>query len=210
MKYNFIAIEGNIGSGKTSLAEKAARDLNARLCLENFADNPFLPKFYSKPQQFAFPLEMFFMAERFQQMKHIFSQRDLFKDIVVSDYLFAKSQLFASINLDGDESLLYKRLFGIMYPNLPQPQLIVYLHNDVSNLLLNIARRGREYEKSITADYLEKIQFAYFQYFKTLSRHIVLIVNVSKLNFVYDKYDYHRLLDVMKHDYTSGMHFINP
>jgi len=210
MRYNFIAIEGNIGSGKTSLAEKMAADLNARLCLENFTDNPFLSKFYGNPKQHAFSLELFFMAERFQQMKNLFSERDMFRDRVVSDYLFAKSQLFANINLEGDENMLYKRLFSIIYPNIPQPQLIVYLHNDTGNLLLNISKRGRDYERSIRADYLEKIQLAYFRYFRTLTKQTVLIVNVAKLNFVYDRYDYNQLMDSLKQDYTSGMHFINP
>lgn len=209
MKYSFITIEGNIGSGKTSLAGKLAVDLNARLCLENFEDNPFLPRFYKNPEQNAFPLELFFMAERFQQMKSMFSSRDMFNEVVVSDYHFAKSQLFAGINLGGDENLLYKRLFNIIYPNIPQPQLIIYLHNDVTNLLLNIARRGRDYEKSIRAEYLESIQQAYFHFFRTLTRQIVLIVNISNLDFVVKDNDYRKIAGLVAHDYTPGMHFID-
>lgn len=144
MHYTFITIEGNIGSGKTTLAGKISDEFGWRLCLESFANNPFLPRFYQNPRQYAFPLELFFMAERFQQMNSLFSKRDLFNEVIVSDYHFAKSQLFASINLQGDESLLYRRLFSIVYPNIPQPQLIIYLHNDVTNLLMNIARRGRD------------------------------------------------------------------
>jgi len=208
MKYNFITIEGNIGSGKTTFAEKLGEDINARLCLESFADNPFLPKFYQRPRQYAFALELFFMAERFQQMQSLFAQRDMFNEMVVSDYHFAKSHLFAGINLEGDESVLFKRLFGIMYPNTPQPQLIMYLHNEVSNLLLNIARRGREYEKNIRADYLEKIQQAYLHFFKTLTRQIVLIVNTSALDFLENDRDYKKLKGLLEHDYTPGVHFV--
>ena len=209
MKYNFITIEGNIGSGKTSFAEKLAADLNARLCLENFHENPFLPRFYQNPRQYAFPLEMFFMAERFQQLNSVFSQRDMFTDVIVSDYHFAKSQLFAGVNLEGDEYLLYKRLFNIIYPNIPQPQLLIYLHNDVSNLLLNISRRGRNYEKDIKAEYLESIQQAYFHFFKTLTKQITLIVNIAEINFVENEADYKKLADLANHDYTPGVHFVN-
>lgn len=209
MKYNFITIEGNIGSGKTSLAGKLAADLNARLCLESFEDNPFLPRFYKNPSQYAFPLELFFMAERFQQMKNMFASRDMFNEVIISDYHFAKSQLFAGINLAGDEHLLYKRLFNIIYPNIPQPQLIIYLHNDVCNLLLNIARRGRDYEKNIRAEYLEKIQQAYFHFFRMLTRQIVLIVNIANLDFVGTQEDYKKIAELVSHDYTLGMHFID-
>ncbi len=209
MKYNFITIEGNIGSGKTSLAEKIAAGMNARLCLESFADNPFLPRFYQNPAQYAFPLELFFMAERYQQLKSLISGRDMFNQAVVSDYHFAKSQLFAGINLTGDEYLLYRRLFNIIYPNIPQPEMIIYLHNDVMNLLLNIARRGREYERDIRAEYLEKIQQAYLHFFKTLTKQIVLIVNIANLDFVENRHDYEKIADLLRHDHTPGMHFVN-
>lgn len=208
MKYNFITIEGNIGSGKTSLAEKIAADMNARLCLESFADNPFLPRFYKSPGRYAFPLELFFLAERYQQLKMLISNRDMFNQSVVSDYHFAKSQLFAGINLNGDEYLLYRRLFNIIYPNIPQPELIIYLHNEVANLLLNIARRGRDYEKGISAGYLENIQQAYLHFFKTLTKQIVLIVNIANLDFVGNEDDYERIAELLLHDYTPGMHFV--
>lgn len=210
MRYNFIAIEGNIGSGKTSLAEKFARDFNGRLCLETFADNPFLPKFYENPRQYAFSLELFFMAERYRQMSRLAAERDLFSDFLVSDYLFAKSLLFANTNLDSDEHLLYRKLFDIMYPHIPQPQLIIYLHNDAASLLLNIAKRGRSYEQHIRAEYLDKIQSAYLHYFKSLTRQIVVIVNVSKLDFVESDSDYKNLARLVSHDFTPGIHYINP
>lgn len=210
MRFNYIAIEGNIGSGKTSLAQQLAHDFNGRLCLEKFANNPFLSKFYANPRKYAFSLELSFMAERFQQMKTLVAERDMFNDFIVSDYLFVKSLLFANITLDEDENLLYRKLFDIMYPNIAQPQMIVYLHNDVSNLLLNIAKRGREYEKNMQPEYLEKIQFAYLQYFKSITKQIVLIVNVSNLNFVETKNDYQKLVELINHEFTPGTHFINP
>ncbi len=210
MRYHFITIEGNIGSGKTSLAEKIARDYRGRLCLEKFADNPFLTKFYENPRQYAFSLEMYFMAERFQQMKTLSAERDLFNDFLVSDFLFAKSLLFAEINLDGDEILLFKKLFSIIYPNIPKPQMTVYLHNDISNLLLNISKRGRNYEKNISADYLEKIQSAYLGYFKSLQKEIVLIVNTYGIDFVENESDYKKLLELFHRDYSPGIHIIQP
>lgn len=210
MRYNFIAIEGNIGSGKTSFAEKLARDYRGRLLLERFADNPFLSKFYANPRQYAFTLELSFMAERYQQMKSLVAERDLFTDLVVSDYLFVKSLLFANITLEADENLLYRKLFDIMYPNVAQPQLVVYLHNDVTNLLKNIAKRGRPYEQSIPADYLEKIQHAYLQYFKSITKQTVLVIDVSKLDFVESERDYQKVVELTDLDFTPGMHFITP
>lgn len=209
MRFSYITIEGNIGSGKTSLAQQLARDFNGRLCLEKFADNPFLAKFYSNPRQYAFSLELYFMAERFQQMKTLTAERDMFNDFLVSDYLFVKSLLFANITLDEDENLLYRKLFDIMHPNIAQPQMIVYLHNDIDNLMRNIAKRGREYEKSIQPEYLEKIQLAYLQYFKSITKQIVLIVNTSKLNFVESKEDYQKLVGLINHEFTPGTHFMN-
>lgn len=208
MRYNFIAIEGNIGSGKTSFAEKLARDCKGRLLLERFADNPFLSKFYANPRQYAFTLELSFMAERYQQMKSLVAERDLFSDLVVSDYLFVKSLLFANITLEEDENLLYRKLFDIMYPNVAQPQLIVYLHNEVRNVLKNIAKRGRPYEQNITADYLEKIQHAYLQYFKSITKQTVLVIDVSKLDFVESERDYQKVVELTDLDFTPGTHFI--
>ncbi|GIV33304.1 MAG: hypothetical protein KatS3mg031_0839 [Chitinophagales bacterium] len=210
MKYNFIAIEGNIGSGKTSLACMLAEEYNAQLCLEKFEDNPFLPRFYSNPRRYAFPLELFFMAERFQQMSKLQAGRDLFKDLLISDYCFAKSLLFAGINLGGDEYVLYRKLFDIIQRNLPRPELIIYLHNDVANLMIQIAKRGRPYERQIQEAYLEKIQLAYFQYFRSISWAAVLIVHVAQLNFTENKEHYRRIKDLLKHDYTPGIHYINP
>ena len=146
MKYNFITIEGNIGAGKTTLAHLLSRHYNARLILEAFADNPFLPKFYENPQQFAFPLELFFMAERFKQLKDLIQQKDLFQNLTISDYLFTKCLLFAKINLPDDEFRLYQRLFDIMHQQVIQPDLLLYLHSPVNKLQQNIRKRNGPYE----------------------------------------------------------------
>src|SRR5438270_1237078 len=158
MKYSFVTIEGNIGAGKTTLANLLSKHFDARLILEQFADNPFLPKFYESPQQYAFPLELFFMAERFKQLKDLIQQKDLFQNITISDYLFTKCLLFAKINLPDDEFRLYQRLFEIVHQQLVQPDILIYLHSPISKLQQNIKKRNRSYEQKIADDYLFRIQ----------------------------------------------------
>ncbi len=154
MKYNFITIEGNIGAGKTTLAHLLSKHLNARLILEEFAENPFLPKFYENQQQYAFPLELFFMAERYKQLKELLQTKDMFQNVTISDYLFTKCLLFAKVNLPEEEFLLYQKLFDIINPQLVQPDLLIYLHAPVRKLKENIKKRNRSYEQSIEAEYL--------------------------------------------------------
>ncbi|RYZ77526.1 MAG: deoxynucleoside kinase, partial [Proteobacteria bacterium] len=166
MNYNFITIEGNIGAGKTTLANLLSKHYNARLILEEFADNPFLPKFYANPQQFAFPLELFFMAERFKQLKELLSQKDMFQQLTISDYLFTKCLLFAKVTLPDDEFRLYQRLFDIIHQQLVQPDLLIYLHAPVNRLQANIKKRNRSYEQNIPDDYLFSIQETYTHYIK--------------------------------------------
>ena len=156
--HNYIVIEGNIGAGKTSLAEKLASELNARIVLEQFADNPFLPQFYKDRERYAFPLELFFVAERFQQLKDTLSKQDLFNPKTVADYIFIKSLLFARVNLSDEEFKLYQRLFHFINSTLPEPDVFVFLHCEVQRLQKNISKRGRDYEKNITDDYLMSIQ----------------------------------------------------
>src|SRR3954470_19161511 len=158
MKYTFVTIEGNIGAGKTTLAHLLSRHFNARLVLEQFADNPFLPKFYENPKQYAFPLELFFMAERFKQLKELIQQKDLFQNLTISDYLFTKCLLFAKVTLPDDEFRLYQRLFEIIHQQLIQPEILIYLHAPVSKLQLNIKKRNRSYEQNIGDEYLFNIQ----------------------------------------------------
>src|SRR5918993_3206131 len=183
MKYNFITIEGNIGAGKTTLAHLLSRHYNARLILEAFADNPFLPKFYENPQQFAFPLELFFMAERFKQLKELIQQKDLFQNTTITDYLFTKCLLFAKINLTEDEFRLYQRIFDIMYQQLVQPELLIYLHSPVSKLQQNIKKRNRPYEQKIPDDYLFNIQETYTHYIKQHNIKTV-IIDASNADFL--------------------------
>lgn len=209
MNYSFITIEGCIGSGKTTLAKLISKDFNAKLILEAFENNPFLPKFYEEPERFAFPLELFFMAERYKQLKDFVAIPDLFQQKTVSDYLFTKSLIFANITLKEDENALFRRLFNIINAQLPQPELIVYLHNTIPNLLYNISIRGRSYEQNIKSEYLELLQAAYLQYFKSINNSRILIVDASKIDFVNNNKDYEKIKNLFLQSYSKGIHYIN-
>jgi deoxyguanosine kinase len=189
-RYNYIAIEGNIGAGKTSLASKIAHDFNAKLILERFADNPFLPKFYEDAARYAFPLEMSFLADRYQQISDDLSQFDLFKDFMVSDYDVFKSLIFSKITLHEDEFKLYRKLFYLMYKDLRKPDLYVYLHQNTERLQENIKKRGRDYEQNIKSEYLEKINTGYLEFLKTQTDFNVKIIDVSNRDFIDDRSDY--------------------
>ncbi len=207
MKYKFITIEGNIGAGKTTLAGLLANKLNARLVLEEFADNPFLAKFYENPAQYAFSVELFFMAERFKQLKDLLSQQDLFQNITVSDYLFTKCLLFAKVNLPVDEFRLFQRLFEMMQPQLLQPDLLIYLHAPVNKLQENIKKRNRSYEQNIKDDYLFEIQQTYTHYIKQHSFK-TLFVDASNVDFINKPEHLDILLAALDRDYTEGQHVI--
>jgi deoxyguanosine kinase len=196
-KYNYIVIEGNIGAGKTTLATMISEEFNARLILERFADNPFLPKFYEDPARFSFPLELSFLAERFRQLKDELVEQDLFKSFTVADYYFMKSLVFASSTLERDEFNLYRQIFYIIYSSLPKPDLYVYLHMTPERLLNNIAQRGREYEKSISASYLTGIQESYFSFFKQNPENKYLILDINEIDFVKYKEHYRILTDAI-------------
>jgi len=189
-KYNYIAIEGNIGAGKTSLAAKISHDFNAKLILERFADNPFLPKFYEDANRYAFTLEMSFLADRYQQISDDLSQLDLFKDFIVSDYDVFKSLIFSKITLQEDEFNLYRKLFYLMYKDIAKPELYVYLYQNTERLQLNIKKRGRDYEQNIADDYLEKINAGYLDFLKTQKDFNVKIIDVSDRDFVLNRKDY--------------------
>jgi deoxyadenosine/deoxycytidine kinase len=208
MKYNFITIEGNIGAGKTTLAHLLSRHYNARLILEAFADNPFLPKFYENPQQFAFPLELFFMAERFKQLKDLIQQKDLFQNLTISDYLFTKCLLFAKINLPDDEFRLYQRLFDIMQQQVIQPDIVLYLHSPVNKLQQNIRKRNRPYEQKIQDDYLFNIQETYTHYIK---QHNIktIILDASNADFLGNDKHFKTVIDILEKDYEEGQHYFN-
>ena len=194
-KYSYFAIEGNIGAGKTSLATKIAHDYNAKLILERFADNPFLPKFYEDADRYAFTLEMSFLADRYQQISDDLSQLDLFKDFIVSDYDVFKSLIFSKITLAEDEFNLYRKLFYLMYKDLRKPDLYVYLYQNTERLQANIKKRGRDYEQNITNDYLEKINEGYLSFLKTQKDFNVKIIDISDRDFIKNRKDYLWILE---------------
>jgi len=204
MLYSHIAIEGNIGSGRTTLATMLANDIDARLVLEQFADNPFLPKFYSDPEKHAFPLELFFMAERYHQLKNL-KEQDLFKPQIVSDYFFVKSKLFAQNNLKKDEMQLFNRLFDIMLSSLSKPDLLVYLYSDVERLQQNIKNRGRDFEQNISDEYLQNIQDKYLDFLRKQSDFPVLLLDVTNVDFVTDKNIYDKIGELIFVEYSVGV-----
>jgi deoxyadenosine/deoxycytidine kinase len=197
-QYNYIAIEGNIGAGKTTLGAKIAEDFNAKTVFERFADNPFLPKFYKDQNRYAFPLEMSFLADRYQQLSDDLAQFDLFKDFIVADYHIFKSLIFAKVTLQEDEFRLYKTLFDIIYKEMPKPDLYVYLYQNTGRLLQNIKRRGRSYEQEIPADYLDKINKGYLDYIKSQTNINFLIIDVSERDFVKNQSDYIYILEEIR------------
>jgi deoxyadenosine/deoxycytidine kinase len=207
MNYQFITIEGNIGAGKTTLANLLSKHYNARLILEEFADNPFLPKFYEKPDQYAFPVELFFMAERFKQLKELLQQKDMFQTATVSDYLFTKCLLFAKVTLPEDEFRLYQRLFDIIHQQLIQPDILVYLHAPVSKLQSNIRKRNRVYEQNISDDYLFNLQETYTNYIK---QHNIktLFVDASNADFLENEKHLQVILDALEKEYDHGQHYL--
>jgi deoxyguanosine kinase len=208
MNYHFITIEGNIGAGKTTLAHLLSKHYNARLILEQFADNPFLPKFYENPGQYAFPLELFFMAERFKQLKELLQQKDMFQSLTISDYLFTKCLLFAKINLPEDEFRLYQMLFEIIHQQLIQPDLLIYLHSPVNKLQSNIKKRNRSYEQNIPDEYLFNIQETYTHYIR---QHNIktLFIDASNADFLGNDKHLKAVLDALEQDYEEGQHYIS-
>ena len=197
-QFNYVALEGNIGAGKTTLAIKIAEDFNAKTVLERFADNPFLPKFYKDQNRYAFPLEMSFLADRYQQLSDDLAQFDLFKDFLVADYHIFKSLIFAKITLAEDEYRLYRNLFDIVYREMPKPDLYIYLYQNSERLLQNIKKRGRNYEQKIPADYLDKINSGYLDYIKSQTDLNVLIIDVSDKDFVKNQEDYLFVLEEIR------------
>ncbi len=203
-RYPFIAIEGVIGAGKTSLSTMIAEEYNAELILEGFADNPFLPKFYKDADRYAFPLELSFLAERYQQLSKQLSVGNLFKDFTIADYFINKSLIFAQKTLDADYLQLYTRLFRIINTSLPKPQLLVYLYVDVDRLKANIVKRGRDYEQSITKEYLNTIQEGYLDFIRHQNQMRVLFLDTSNVDFVENCEAYQAITALMSKDYPIG------
>jgi len=206
MNYHFITIEGNIGAGKTTLAHLLAKHFNARLILEQFADNPFLPKFYENPGQYAFPLELFFMAERYKQLKELVHTGDLFQSITVIDYLFTKCLLFAKVNLEEQEFRLYQNFFDIIDAQLVKPDILIYLHAPVSKLQQNIRKRNRSYEQSIPDEYLFNIQETYTNYIRQHNIRTIF-VDVSNADFLGNEKHLRVILDALERDLGEGQHY---
>lgn len=204
-RYNYIAIEGNIGAGKTTLASKISRKFNGRLILEQFEDNPFLAKFYENQERYAFPLELSFLAERYQQLRRELANQELFSDFTISDYFLNKSLIFARKTLNDDEYQLFITLFNIMNANLPRPDLLVHLFVGVGRLQQNIRMRGRDYEQSIPDAYLEKIQESYFNYLKQQPMLRILVIDINKLDFVAYPEHFQLLVDTIDKDYPKGI-----
>ncbi len=207
MKYNFITIEGNIGAGKTTLANLLSKHYNSRLILEEFADNPFLPKFYENPSQYAFPLELFFMAERFKQQKEFLGQQDMFQELTISDYLFTKCLLFAKVTLPDDEFRLYQRLFDIINQQVTQPEILIYLHAPVTKLQSNIRKRNRSYEQNIPDEYLFNIQETYTNYIRQHQLK-TLFVDASHADFLNNPKHLQVIYDALERDYEQGQHYL--
>lgn len=197
-KYNYIAIEGNIGAGKTTLATKIAEDFNAKIVLERFADNPFLPKFYEDNERYAFPLEMSFLADRYQQLSDDLAQFDLFKNFIVSDYYIFKSLIFAQVTLQKEEYFLYRKMFDIMYKEISKPDLYIYLYQNTPRLLENIKKRGRDYEQNIAPEYLDKIHKGYATFINTEENLNTLIIDVSDKDFLSNSTDYKEIIELIK------------
>lgn len=206
MSLNYLVIEGNIGAGKTTLAQMISEKHQTKLVLEQFADNPFLPKFYENQQQYSFPLEMAFLAERYNQLNRELSHFDLFSPFTISDYYFMKSLIFAQNTLQPDEYKLYSQFFTIIYEKMPKPDLYVYLHKDTDLLLKNIAERGRTYETYITKEYLEKITQGYFGYFRQQTDFPILIVDTNGIDFVKNPADFEKMLiTIFNKQYNKGV-----
>lgn len=208
MKHHFITVEGNIGVGKTTLTHLLAKHFNARLILEEFADNPFLPKFYENPAQYAFPLELFFMAERYKQLKDMLHTKDLFQSVTISDYLFTKCLLFAKVNLPEEEFRLYQKLFDIIHQQLAFPDILIYLHAPVQKLQSNIRKRNRSYEQSIPDEYLFNIQETYTSYIKQHNIKTIFI-DASNADFLGNEKHLQTVIDALDKDYDEGQHYFS-
>ena len=206
MNHQFITVEGNIGVGKTTLTNLLAKHFNARIILEEFADNPFLSKFYESPQQYAFPVELFFMAERYKQLKDMVHTKELFQTVTVSDYLFTKCLLFAKVTLPDEEFRLYQKLFEIIHQQLVYPDILIYLHAPVQKLQQNIKTRKREYEQNIPDEYLFNLQETYTSYIKQHNIKTIFI-DASNADFLGNPKHLQVVLDALEKDLTEGQHY---
>jgi len=206
--YNYVVVEGTIGAGKTTLSTMLAHDYNAELVLERFADNPFLEKFYKDPVHYAFPVEMTFLMDRYQQLRNLLSARDLFTDFVLGDYFIDKCLLFSKNNLSQDEFALFKKVFDTVSGFLPKPDLILYLYTNPDRLLKQIAKRNRDFEKDITKEYLSDIQEKYLTYFRENQQIPILLLDTENVDFVENPSDYQKIKELVTNRYEAGVHRI--
>lgn len=206
-QYPFIAIEGNIGSGKTTFCHKMAEHFECNIILEQFTDNPFLPFFYQQPERYAFPVELFFMTERHKQLQEHFASPNLFQQSVASDYFFVKTLLFAKNNLNDEEFRLFQRLFGVLNNTFPKPDLLVYLHRPIDALLRQIRQRGRDMEQNIAPEYLEEIQNAYLEFFKAENGLPILVIELGDLDFQRDQTVMNAIVGLVNKPYPNGLNF---
>ena len=207
--YKYICIEGNIGTGKTTLCEKMKQEQNCTLILEEFAENPFLLHFYKNPEKFAFPLELFFMTERYKQLEDQLQNPDLFSDFILADYMFIKTLLFAQINLREDEFRIFQQLYQTLQQSIPRPDLLVYLHRSPEDLKMQIQKRGRSYEQNIKLDYLQRIQDAYFNYFKSDPTLPIVIVNLQEIDFLQNQEHYDELQRIFRTTHRPGIQHVS-
>lgn len=207
--YKYITIEGNIGSGKTSFCNLIKEEYTCRLILEEFDNNPFLPFFYEDMERFALTVELFFMTERLKQLQKYLLHQDLFHSFTVADYSFVKTLLFARKNLSDEEYRIFQKLYNTLSSSFPNPDLLVYFHRNVDILQRNIAKRGRDYEKNISDEYLLKIQHSYFEYFRNILTFPVLIIDLNEIDFVEKKSHYEHIKHLLKKKYTPGVHRIS-
>lgn len=206
--HRFIAIEGNIGAGKTTLCHLLAERAGCSLVLEQFTDNPFLPFFYEQPERYAFPVELFFMSERHKQLQEHFAEPDLFRNCTVADYFFVKTLLFAKNNLNEAEFRLFQQLFSVLNAGFPKPDLLLYLHRPVDVLLAQIQRRGRTMETAISPDYLTELQNAYLDYFKSEKNTPVVVLDLQAVNYLADAAAFDRIVALLGKNYEPGVHFL--
>jgi deoxyguanosine kinase len=208
LKYKYIAIEGVIGAGKTTLAHFIANHYSTKLLLEEFEDNPFLAKFYQEKDKYNFALELSFLASRYHQVKNQIEKRDLFQEIIVSDFVLYKSLVFASINLEGDELDLYKKLFQIMFQQIPVPDLTIFIYHTTESLRKNIMLRGREYEMGIEESYLEQLNENYLSYFKQLSQHRIVIIDGKDYDIVHQPQNSKKLIQLVNTEFPLGITYL--
>ncbi len=208
MRLQYLAIEGVIGVGKTSLATILADYFGARLFLEKHEENPFLKDFYQNPRQFAFPTQLFFLLNRYRQQQEI-PQRDLFHDMLVSDYIFAKDRIFASINLEDRELFLYDKVASMLEQDITRPDLVIYLQSSTERLLANIKIRNRDYERHVTEEYIRALNEAYNRFFFNYKDSPLLIINATKIDFVNSKQDLEDLIAQLQRP-ISGTQYYSP